>query len=379
MQMSKREFSKLSIKDQERFMKPGSSKNKQQKRKPNKGNNARVSSNNQRRENAPVAMSRKLKEYRPVEAHRANGSRCIRFKEYVQDIPGSVAFAATQFQCNPGLSNLFAWLSGQALFYQEYKVKSLRFRFETEKATTLSGKVMFAFLQDSSDPIPVNKQEMLENLMKAAGAIWEPFTLPITMSSFPALGKSRFIRGGTLGPNLDVKTYDIGQLIVATQGMADTTLVGELYIEYDIELITPIQSIAQIFGTFSKHIVGNVALTAADPFGTSPTLSGTLGVTMDATSTMTFQQTGQFLMEFDVTGTGLFTVFNPTLTPVGLTANIVGVAISNAAANAGTQASWTLLVGVSARGQTLQIVYTGDATTVTGNEVRIAPYPGNLG
>jgi len=305
----------------------------------------------------------------------------IRFKEYVQDIPGSVAFAPISFACNPGLSNLFAWLSGQALFYQEYTVKSLKFCFETEKATTLSGKVMYAFLQDSSDPAPASKQEMLENLLKASGAIWEPFCLSISMANFPALGKSRFIRGGNLLPNLDIKTYDIGQLIVATQGMADTTLVGELYVEYEVELRTPLQSSAQLAAALSAKIVGNGTITNNAQYGVTPVLTGGLDIAA-VTQTITFNKVGQYLVLMEFVGTGFNTAFNPatgtsTATIVQLADPFVG-GISNAAANVGTDATTGFIVTVTARGQTMFANISGISATCTACSVRISLYASSL-
>jgi hypothetical protein len=319
----------------------------------------------------PSAYSKGVRQFSPKERSGRNGSRTIAFKEYVQDIAGSVAFATTQFQCNPGLSNLFAWLSGQSLFYQEYTVKRLKFCFETEKATTLSGKVMYAFLQDSSDPIPASKQEMLENLLKASGAIWEPFSLEISMANFPALGKSRFIRGGNLAGNLDVKTYDIGQLIVGTQGMADTSLVGELYVEYEIELRTPIQSAAQLAAALSASFTG-VAPSFTAYLGASPTEVGGLDIS-GSNNILTFSKVGQYLIVYQLTGTGLHTSMVPVTGTSTATVSILN-GISNAAANAGTTAVGALSAVITARGQTVVIDFTTQATTITASVVRIGLY-----
>jgi len=328
-----------------------------------------------------VSESRALKQLNPTERSGRNGTRTIIYKEYVQDILGSVNFATVTFACNPGLSNLFAWLSGQALFYQEYTVKRLKFCYETEKAKTLSGKVMFAFLQDSSDPAPASKQEMLENLLKAANAIYEPFCLPISMTNFPALGKSRFIRSGVLAANLDVKTYDIGQLVVATQGCADTTAIGELYIEYEIELRTPLQSAAQLANAFSSHIVGNTAVTNAAVLGTAPIITGGLDIvaaTGGGTSIITFNKVGQYLVLLEMVGTGMNTAQNPTtgtstVTVVQMPTPFAG-GLSNAAANAGTNSSTAWIVTASARGQQFIFNASGTTATVTAGEVRIALY-----
>jgi len=318
---------------------------------------------------APAAYSRRPQGISsPRERSGKLGSRMIRYKEYVQDIAGSVAFATTTFACNPGLSNLFAWLAGQSLFYQEYVMKSLSFSFETEKATSTSGKIMFAFLQDSSDPAPATKQEMLENLLKASGAAWQPFKLNISMANFAALGRSRFIRSGNLAANLDVKTYDIGQLIVAVSGMADTSAVGELYIEYELELKTPLQSAAQLAAALS------ITLTGASPsqtsmLGVTPTFVGGLNVTATG-NTLTFNSVGQYLVSFQVNGTGLFTSYMPTLTGTAAV-SVDQAGISNAAANAGTKALGEITVTITSRGQTLIIDNSGVATTISASIVAV--------
>jgi len=323
---------------------------------------------------APVAFSRSVKPYSPVERSGKNGSRTIRYKEYVQDILGNPNFTVLTFACNPGLSNLFTWLSGQGIFYQEYRMKRLRFCFETEKATSLSGKIMFAFQQDSSDPAPASKQEMLENLIKASGAIWQPFCLEVSMANFPALGKSRFIRSGNLAANLDVKTYDIGQLIVAVQGMADSTEAGELYIEYELELITPIQSVAILANSLSAILTG-VAPSSVSLFGVTPTIVGGLDITATG-NTLTFNKVGQYLLDLNVIGTGLSTSFLPTVS--GIT-NTVVTGLSNAAANAGTAALAVLLFTVTSRGSTATISVQAQSTTVTATSARLALYAASNG
>jgi len=324
---------------------------------------------------APVAMSRPVRSYAPKEQSK-NGRRTIIYKEYVQDILGSVAFATTVFQVNPGLNNLFAWLSGQALFYQEYTVKRLRFCFETEKATTLSGKVMFCFLQDSSDPAPASKQEMLENQLKAAGAIWQPFCLDISMKNFPALGRSRFVRSGNLAANLDVKTYDIGQVVIATQGMADASAAGEFYIEYDLELRTPIQSAQQLATALSIKVVSGGTVNNTALFGDASVLTGGLAVTASNGNTLTFNTVGVFLLNYSIAGTGLHTAFNPSF--AGSTAAVTQLnGFSNAAADAGTQAQMDVKLVVTARGQTIVCDCSGQSTTITSATARIALYAEN--
>jgi hypothetical protein len=342
--------------------------NRSQRRKystnSNQGNQPRV---NRQQPSMMVgaAYSRKLVSNTPQERSTTNGSRILKFKEYVGDIAGSVAFSATSYPVQPGLPDLFAWLNSQSIFYQEYIFKSLKFCFETEKSTATTGKVLFAFQPDAADSNPSSKQEMLENQYKAGGAPWEAFMLDIAKKVPFALGKRRFVRSGDLADNLDIKTYDIGKLVVATQGMADTSDVGELYVEYEIQLYTPIQSLQSLALTFSKTISGGGTVSDTAYLGDAAVLTGGLPVTATG-NTLTFNRVGKYILVSRLTGTGLFTVMTPVLS--SSTATVVRTAgLSNAAANAGTSSTWNGTVNVTARGQTAVLDYDTQATTVSAS------------
>lgn len=322
---------------------------------------------------APASITRGMTSSRPIMRVDRDGHRIV-FREYVQDIAGSVAFSATSYPINPGISTLFAWLSEQASLYNEYEFDSLRFAYETEKSSATNGKVMFAFQTDAADAVPASKQEMLENEFKAGNACWEPFVLAVPTKS-ESLGGRRFIRTGTLASNLDIKTYDLGNLIVGVQGMADTTAVGELYVEYSLRLRVPILNALARTTTTSLSLTG-VTPSTASLFGTTPTSSGGLNVTATG-NVLTFNRVGRYLIDCTVTGTGLFTSFVPTYTDgTGLSSAgaPAGLSISNAAANAGTAAMFNRLVIVTVRGATLTINCAAIATTLTGSVTLLSPF-----
>lgn len=321
---------------------------------------------------APAAMSRSVGSSKPKERSR-QGGRSLIFKEYVQDIAGSVAFSATSFPVQPGVGNLFAWLSTQAVSYQEYRFRRLRFIFETEKASSTSGKVMMAFLPDAGEPTPASKQEMLENEHKTANAVWAPCSFSVQGPE--ALGKRRYIRSGTLPANFDLKTYDLGNLIVATQGCADTSPVGELYVEYEVDLDVPVISASAMALAQSITITSGGTVSNTAPFGTAATSTGGLPVSASG-NVLTFNSVGRYLIVFHVTGgTGLFTAFNPALTPpAGGSAAIFYAGVSNAAGNTGTLAVASFVVNVVTRGTTLVIDCVAVATTITSSKTGISRF-----
>lgn len=312
----------------------------------------------------------------PSEKRNADGSRSIYFEEYVQEVAGSVGFSASTFPVQPGLPTLFAWLASQAVSYQEYEVKQLGFRFESDEPATAPGKLMMAFLQDPSDALPASKQEMLENQFKAKCKSWEECTLRVDQKTLAseALGRTRFVRTGALASNLDIKMYDLGQLIVATQGQADTSTIGELYVIYEIVLRTPIISAQTQAQATSLLITSGGTVDDTALFGSVPVLASGLSATVVG-NTITFQRVGRYLIDTRVVGTGLFTSFVPVISAsTAAVALVSSGGISNAAANAGTAARFSATVVVTARGQTAVFDCATQATTVTSSDARVATY-----
>lgn len=304
----------------------------------------------------------------------SNGSRQISFREYVQDIPGSVGFSVTSFPVQPGIATMFAWLADQAVSYQQYRFVKLEFLFKSLKSASTSGKLMMAFLPDAADPNPGSKQDMLENAWKLDCPVWVPeerFRVPRN----EALGAQRYIRTGNLAANLDIKTYDLGKLVVATQACADASAVGELMVEYTIELITPQANRTLIATANSVRIASGGTVSNGAFLGDAPTITaGGLDVSASG-NTLTFNKVGSYFVSvYKVAGTGLFTAFAPVLSGTAAVALITpgGNGISNAAANVGTLATYLVGVVVTARGQTAVIDMTTQATTITSSNTQIS-------
>jgi len=337
---------------------------------------------------APVAAQRvRVNPPKARNGMSANGNRTVKFEEYVQDIITNAsvigAFEAVRFPVQPGISTLFAWLADQAVNYQEYRFTKLSFRYETDSTTATAGKVMFAFSPDAADPLPATKQEMLEYGIKGKSAVWQEFVLPIPLVE--ALGTRRYIRSGTLAANLDIKTYDLGALFVAYTGVPSiSTNLGELYVEYEVELITPVVIASAAALARSLTYTATAGVAEATPFGTAATITGGLDIVGGATGAgLLVNRVGVFLVELELVGTALNTVYAPTgtvsLTEGGAASTLAGSVvqvpgISNAAANAGTEARVAFIVTVIRRGVFFNPVLAPQGTTITGTIARVALY-----
>lgn len=250
---------------------------------------------------APVAQTRIMKGLQG----NPDQSTLLRRREYVGDIPGSVTFATTGYNFNPGLANLFPWASQFANSYDEYLVLNVNFIYEPEQASSATGAVILSFDYDASDAPPVDKVSALETKDSVRSAPWTPSRLSLAASDLKhRCAEALFTRAGTI-PSTDIKMYDLGVLYVSTVGQASTATVGELWVEYTIQLRVP-----QRTGNPGSNIVAATSISKTVIFGTAPIISGTPTYTISG-STFTFTSPGYLLLAYSATGT---TLLSPTLT-----------------------------------------------------------------
>lgn len=160
-------------------------------------------------------------------------------RELLSTVTGSVAFAVfNSFQCNPGLSATFPWLSTQAVGWEQYKFHKLAFEYITRCATTAAGSVILAPDYDVLDAAPSTEliatsyRDATEDVpWKEQCCVWEPTAM------FP-LGPRKYVRSALVA-NSDLKTYDVGTQHICTTGQVDTAAIGKLWVAYDVELFVP--------------------------------------------------------------------------------------------------------------------------------------------
>ena len=324
---------------------------------------------------APVSMTTQLTSRAPVVTggpFSKDGKTVIRHREYIADVSGSVNFAATSYAVNPGVPTTFPWLSRYlAPGYETYKFRYLRFTYETSKSTASSGSVLLAYDYDAADSAPTTKQTMMSFGGAVRTACWAPVS---AVGSSPSLNKlpNRYVRLGTLAANLDIKTYDCANFYVATQGCADTTVMGELYVDYIVELDNPQMDLSATTTAMSAKGVCSTGVARTTPFGSAAVITGGLPITLlNATYTCTVP--GQYLFTVWLTGTG-FSAGSVTTGLVG-TAVLANTSFSALMYNAAaTSAMISFILTVVAPGDGGTLDFTNAATTVTNTVFRIGPY-----
>jgi hypothetical protein len=164
----------------------------------------------------------------------------VRHSEYVGDVVGSVAFAIQMtLNCNVGLPNSFPWLSQIASAYEKFCIKNIRYRFETESPTSFTGCILLSPEYNPQDAIPVSKMEIFQNENTAKSVPWRGVSCPIP-TKYLKVYNDYFVRSGALTTGQDLKTYDPLVMYICTQGQAGTNMIGEIWVDYEIELINPV-------------------------------------------------------------------------------------------------------------------------------------------
>lgn len=186
---------------------------------------------------APVAYSSPTLNTPPKVTSSMKMSRIVH-RELVTTITGNTTFGTQDFSLNPGLVATFPWLSTVAPSYEQYCFKKLRFHYITRCATSYVGSVLLAPDYDALDAAPTT--EVICAMMAGAkeDVPWRDIIIDFTPSDMFPLGPRKFIRTQAVSSS-DLKTYDAGQLFVGKAGCADTSNIGKLWVEYDVELHIP--------------------------------------------------------------------------------------------------------------------------------------------
>ena len=157
--------------------------------------------------------------------------------ERVLNVPGSVAFAVLPaLHLNPSLEETFPWLASIARMYDRYSVEKCTVKYVSTRGSSTDGTVSLVYDPDTLDAAPGSITEASQSASYVSGAPWRSFDMKLPLTT----QRKYFTRtSGTVGIGADLKTYDFGQLFIATEGMSDTSQVGFIELEYVFRLYEP--------------------------------------------------------------------------------------------------------------------------------------------
>lgn len=307
---------------------------------------------------APVALSTRRTGVAPIMRSRNNGVS-ITHRTFLGPITSSsLAYAVTSYPANPGFADTFPWLSKVASRYDKYRFTSLRYEYRSVCATSTSGVAMMSFDYNAADPPPVNKQTQAQTIPNVENNVWVNNDLVV-----PTDNEWRFVRQGLVS-GTDIKTYDLGNMSLSTVYVGTTAAVGELYVEYTVELEYP--SEPQPVASF----VISAAPTPALPLSFGYAITGLPSWTVRAGSQLVCTVPGTWLMSMQPTGVGITTMVAPTVFSGSPVITILQSAVISAAS---TSAQLTTTVRAQ-RGDVITFTSSVTATSLSYFSIAIAEY-----
>jgi hypothetical protein len=173
----------------------------------------------------------------------------MRRREFVKNIRvnSTEDFTIDSIVVQPGLSEPFPFLSNIARSFRNYKVRGLVYEYvsmvSSYSTQPAMGTVILMFDPNQGADAPTNKVAM-ENMAGAVSARPDKnIVLGVECDPSKLPFKQYFVRSG-LTPSVTNAVEDFGRFYIATSGLPTSvyeqgTLMGELYVSYDIEFENP--------------------------------------------------------------------------------------------------------------------------------------------
>jgi hypothetical protein len=306
---------------------------------------------------------------------------CIEEDEYIGEVTGqsTAGFATTTYPINIGQAGTFPWGSGVVKNnFEKYKFEYLEFYFKREVSEFASagttGKVMLSVDSDASDGPPTTKQAVEDTDPHVDGMPCENIRLVVPTSILNKMNSGHYIRPAGLPGAADIKTYDVGNLFVSTQGLSvNNVSVGELHVRYKCSVFIPVleagagapmnNSVSWYQNTTSQALTTNVLANIG------PLTATTNGIGITGTNPAT-PPVGNYLITFMGTFSGT------TITACSLILNKNGTNLfpngeaAWSSTTAVTEQPLSQQAYVSCNGTdiiTAQVIATGTGLTVTGD------------
>lgn len=219
---------------------------------------------------APAAIARPSPRFKP-RFNSIRGRYSVSNKEFIANLQPETTgtdLNVKSYSAQVGLADMFPWLSTIANTHQRYIMKKLHFVYVPVAGTTARGRVIMAFTIDPTEAAPDSMSQITQYPNYTANSVWTPTTLTVDLSD---RREELYTRSGFVD-NTDIKTYDLGKLFVGISDTDNTDSIGQLFVDYEVELITPkptsCPSSSDVFNTSTSTDIFNV------PNGTSVPLFG---------------------------------------------------------------------------------------------------------
>lgn len=240
---------------------------------------------------------------------RLPNSTVLKNREYIGQCTGNLTWGVEyDLRINPGDATAFPWLSAIASRYEVYRFRKLKLIYESGAPTSYGGSIMVGVDPDVLDLTPANKTEMMTMKWVKRCNTWDSMEYNIPFSEEIMPDRVRYV-APAIPFGADAKTYDIGMLVVASDQTATGYYLGELYLEYEVELALPCLH-AEALVAQSNAVFTTTACTPTHPITAGPYLqSGLMEVRARGSGgigdDIWLPEPGVYFLNWAIEGTGI--------------------------------------------------------------------------
>lgn len=183
------------------------------------------------------------------------GGRSIHHRELVTSVigGGSDAFVTHFIPVSIGNPAFARWGAAVARNYEKYIITNLKFSYCGFCPSTVNGIVCMMFDSDPADPTPRSRQAFMDNAYAISGVAWSNFDIAVPGSN-PDPRLRQALDFGTMRWTDDrqggfvSRLNSIGCIHWGSELTGSATGLGDIFVEYDVEFVTPTYSTETVNG-----------------------------------------------------------------------------------------------------------------------------------
>lgn len=222
--------------------------------------------------------SRRPPSGRPATQHivaRTTGveSVVIKRREFVCPVESGVEFHALFHKLNPGNPDVFPLLWRDALNRAKYQFRRLNFHFVSRYGSVSTSGALGTVVMGVNPDVVQPAYGSVSSLLSTQGSRSEAPNKDFSISVSPAIlrGEKYIAYSDTLPSGVDPHTYYLGSLQVAAEGQASGSELGQVFVDYEVELMgykePPAGASAQMLTLYTKLGAGDTGFVNSDSFG----------------------------------------------------------------------------------------------------------------
>lgn len=232
-------------------------------------------------ENAPAALRSEMYNAAPVFLESSPGTITVTHREMIAAVNGTANIDTfpMNFRIQPCNKETFPWLHKIANLFETYTFTKLKFIYVPRVPTSYAGQIGLAIDFDADDLPVATLNQFASYRNNVIGSIWSGVALGVEGEALQKCVVERYTDHMAAHHAYDPILHDVGNLRIAVLSPADTSILGQIYVEYTIILRTPEPPSEDAESISCYKFVGQGTCHLDHPLGTDQNLPPTVSYT----------------------------------------------------------------------------------------------------